>query len=298
MKDKKVMWYDNGNVIVNLIIGVIITIIICSQSFVTTHGSSLELFSSIINHNSIYLFVLVYFVFLKLPIGKKYFNYSNILLVFIYILTSLTSLLTLIQSFSLNTILDFIINFILLMYLFHTMFRDTRLWKGLHINKSPFNEITNEFSYYSVLVISVTYLIINLISTVMLSGVVIAVLDTLYYILLGRYIYLYHDYLDKKKIGVKGLGNFDEIREVITDTTKSMEKEINDFVKEKEFDKKIDDLGKDVSVAVENAKEELEDTKKKVVKETKKVKKEIEKDTKKIKKEVEKKVKSTKKGDK
>ena len=48
MKDKKVMWYDNGNVIVNLIIGVIITIIICSQSFVTTHGSSLELFSSII----------------------------------------------------------------------------------------------------------------------------------------------------------------------------------------------------------------------------------------------------------
>ena len=63
MKDKKIMWYDNGNTIVNLIIGMILIIIICSQSFVTTHGSSLELFSSIINHNSVYLFILVYFIF-------------------------------------------------------------------------------------------------------------------------------------------------------------------------------------------------------------------------------------------
>lgn len=290
MKDKKVMWYDNGNTIVNLIIGMILIIIICSQSFVTTHGSSLELFSSIINHNSVYLFILVYFIFLKLSIGKKYFNYSNILLVFIYILTTFTSFLTLIQAFSLNTILDFVINIILLGYLIHTMFRDTTLWKGLHLNKSPFNEIDNEFSYYSILVISVFYLVVNLISTVVISGVVIAVLDTIYYILFGRYIYLYHEYLDKKKIGVKGLGNFDDIREKINDTTKSMEKEINDFVKEKEIDKKIDEIGdkigntaKDVKKEIDDFIEEkeidkkIEDTKKKVVKKTKKIKKDVEK---------------------
>lgn len=278
-KNKKVEWYNNGNVITSLIIGTILFIIICSQSFVTTHGSSIELFSSIINHNSIYLFILVYFVFLKLRIGKKYFNYSNILLVFIYLLTTLTSLLTVIQSFSLNTTIDFIINILLLGYLFHTMFRDTSLWKGLHINKSPFNEIDNEFSYYSILVISVIYLVVNLISTVVISGVVIALLDTIYYILFGRYIYLYRDYLDKKKIGVKGLGNFDEIREKITDTTKSVEKEISDFVKEKEIDKKIDEIG-----------EKITDTTKEVTKEVKKTVKKVEKD-------IENK-KTTKKGDK
>ena len=157
------------------------------------------------------------------------------------------------------------------------MFRDTRLWKGLHINKSPFNEIDNEFSYYSILVISVFLLIVNLISTVVVSGVVISVLDTIYYILFGRYIYLYHKYLDEKKIGVKDLGNFDNLREKIDDTTKSMEKEINDFVKEKEIDKKIDNIGKKVSDTFEDIKEEADDTKKKVVKETKKIKKEVEK---------------------
>lgn len=279
MKDKKQVWYNNGNVIVNLIIGVILTIIICSQSFVTTHGSSLELFSSIINHNSIYLFILVYFIFLKFKVGKKYFNYFNILLVFIYVLTTLTSFLTVIQSFSLNTIIDFIINISLLMYLFHTMFRDTRIWNGLHINKSPFNEIDNEVNYYIILVISVFYLIVNLISTVVVSGVVIALLDTIYYVLFGRYIYLYRRYLDNKRIGIRGLGNFDEVREKITDVTDSMKKEIDDFVKEKEIDKKIDKLG-----------DKIEDA-------TKKVEKDVSKKVKKVKKDVEKKVKS-KKGDK
>lgn len=283
MKDKKVMWYDNGNAIVNLIIGVIIAIIICSQSFVTTHNSSLELFSSIINHNSIYLFILVYFIFLKLKVGKKYFNYSNILLVFIYLLTSLTSLLTVIQSFSLNTIVDFIINIIFLTYLLHTMFRDTRLWKGLHINKSPFNEIDNEFSFYIVLVMSVFYLVVNLISTVVMSGVLIAILDTLYYILFGRYIYLYHRYLDEKKIGVKNLGNFDELREKITDTTDEMKKEISDFVKEKEIDKKIDEIG-----------DKIED---KIIEVDRDISKEVKTIEKKVKKSTKKKT-TTKKGDK
>ena len=286
MKDKKTMWYDNGNVIVNLIIGIILVIIICSQSFVTTHGSSLELFSSIINHNSIYLFILVYFVFLKFKVGKKYFNYFNKLLIFIYVLTTLTSFLTVIQSFSLNTIIDFIINIALLMYLFHTMFRDTRIWNGLHINKSPFNEIDNDVNYYTILVISVFYLVVNLISTVVISGVVIALLDTIYYFLFGRYIYLYRRYLDNNKIGVRGLGNFNEVREKITDVTDSMKKEIDDFVKEKEIDKKIDEIGN-----------KIEDTTKKVEKDVSKKVKKVEKEAKKVKKEVEKKVKS-KKGDK
>ena len=274
MKDKKVEWYNSGNVITNLIIGTILFIIICSQSFANVHYSSIGLFSSIINHNSVYLFILVYFIFLKLKVGKQYFNYSNILLVFIYSITTLTSLLTVIQSFSLTTTLDFILNILILLYLVHTLFRDTRIWKDFSINKSPFNEITNEFSFYSILVISTFLLIVNLISTVEVSGVVIALLDTIYYILFSRYIYLYRDYLEKKKIGVKNLGNFDELRDKISDTTKSVEKEISDFVKEKEIDKKIDEIG-----------EKISDTTKEVKNTVKKVEKNINK-------------KATKKGDK
>ena len=58
MKGKnKTKWYDNGNIITTMIIVTIIVAIVCSQSFAVVGKSSLEIFSSIINHNSIYLLI-------------------------------------------------------------------------------------------------------------------------------------------------------------------------------------------------------------------------------------------------
>ena len=124
-----VKWYDNAGIISTLIIVVILMMFVSSQSFAVVGDSSFRLFSSVINHNTSYLLVLFYFVAIKFHFGKKYFNYFNVFLIFVYLLLSITSFLTVIQSFSFNTIFIFLENIILLIYLSHTMFRDTRVWK-------------------------------------------------------------------------------------------------------------------------------------------------------------------------
>ena len=257
---KSIKWYNSGNIITTLIITAIALIIICSQSFAV--GSSFELFSSVINHNSVYLFILVYFIFLKFSFGKKYFNYMNIFLTFIYLITTATSLLTLIQNFSLNAILDFAINLVILIYIVHTLFRDTSIWKDHKIDKSPFNELSNDWLFGTITILSVTLLAVNLINTAALSGVVLSILDSIYFILFARYIYLYRDYLDKHKIDSNPSGNFDEVREkvqdvldkteiddIIIDASKNVVDKVDNFIKENEIDKAVEDV-KDTIVDV------------------------------------------------
>ena len=249
-REKVEKWYDNGSTVTSTIIGVILAIIICSQSFANGEFT-LALFSSVINHNSIYLLIVIYFILLKFPVGKKYFNYLNIFLMFIYFIATITSLLTVVQSFSLIPALSFILNLIILLYLIHTLFRDTVIWKDFHLSSSPFNELTNEWFFYAIFVVSIIILAVNLISTVVVSGVVIAILDTVYYILFGRYVYLYREYLDHKKIDVDNEGNFDEVRgkvQVVLDKTDiddkivehyhNAKKTVTNFVEENKLDEK------------------------------------------------------------
>ena len=237
-KEKKLKWYDNAKWITRLIIGVIFLIIICSQSFASGE-LSFTLFSSVINHNSIYLLILAYFILIQFSVGKKYFNYFNIFLIFVYIITATTSLLTMIQSFTLITVLSFCLQFVFMIYLAHTMLRDTRFWKEFHLSDSPFNEISNETNYYIVCLLSTVLLIVNLISTVVVSGVVISVLDMAYYLLFGRYIYLYYEYLDKHKLDSENSGNFNEVREKVQKVLDQTE--IDDVIVDglKEVKKKI-----------------------------------------------------------
>ncbi|MBR3211352.1 MAG: hypothetical protein IKF71_05405 [Bacilli bacterium] len=229
---KQIKWYESGNTITTLIIITILAAIFCSQSFAVSGDSNFSIFSSVINHNSVYLVVLVYFVLLKTKFGKKYFNYLNVFLIFFYLITTCTSILTLFQSFSLNTVLDFLKNVVLLLYLFHTMFRDTRVWHDLKLGSSPFNEIHNDSYYYALLVLVVLGLAVNLISTLMIDGLFIPVLDALYLLLFGRYIYLYRDYLDYHMIDADNEGNFDEIKKSINDN-------INDVLDKTDIDDKI-----------------------------------------------------------
>jgi len=248
--EKELKWYNNADTVTSAILGIILAVIICSQSL--ANGElSFALFSSVINHNSIYLLIFIYFILLKFPVGKKNFNYLNVFLIFIYFIATLTSLLTVVQSFSLTPALTFIMNLIVLLYLIHTMFRDTVIWKDFHLSKSPFNELTNEWFFYAMFVVSIILLAVNLISTVVVSGVVVAVLDTIYYILLGRYIYLYREYLDHKKLDINNEGNFDEVRgkvqEVLDKTDiddkiiegyKGAKEKVTTFVEENKLDEK------------------------------------------------------------
>ena len=277
---KKEKWYDNARTLTTILIGIILIIIVCSQSFVAPQNFSLELFESILNHNSIYLLVLVYFILVKLPVGKKYFNYLNIFLIFIYFLSMITSALTLVQSFSLNTVLTFALNVLLVLYLVHTLFRDTRIWKDYNLSNSPFNELGNEWFYYSIIVVSSGLLAINLISTVVVRGVLIAILDCIYVLLFARYIFLYREYLDQKQLDSDNKGNFDEIREdvkekvqevldkteideKIVEVSNNMKEKVQEVLDKTEVDEKIVEVSTDVKEKVQKVFDKKEEAPKK-----------------------------------
>ena len=263
MKEK---WYNNANMITNLIMIMIGLIILLSQSFVLKNNGSIELFTSIINHNSIYLFALIYFGLLKIKSGKKYFNYLSVFIIFIYFITTITSCLTCIQVFSVISLLDFILNLMILIYLVHTLLRDTRVWREFYLSNSPFNELSNDFLFYSILVISLILLAFNLINTIVIRGMILSIFDTIYIILLDRYIYLYRDYLDKKKINVNNSGNFDAVRnkvQEVLDKTDIDEKIV--AVKDKVVDT-TKEMGKEISKASKDISKSIKTSKKKTTK--------------------------------
>lgn len=198
-------WYNNASIIINIIIGLISLIIILSQSFAINHNlSTNDIFRSLLNHNSVYLIMLVYFISLKTKFGKRNFNFLNLFLILLYTITTIASLLTIFQSFSLISLLSFSLHIILLVYMFHTLLLDTRIWKGAKLELSPFNDISNDGYFYSIIIISVILLMVNLIEASTFDSAILAMLDCLYYILISRYIYLYKSFLESKNIkGVK-----------------------------------------------------------------------------------------------
>lgn len=255
VQKKSEVWYDNPSTIINCIIAVIIAIVVCSQSYTYRGDLSLTLFGSVINHNSIYLLILVYFILLKLSVGRKYFNYFNVFLMFLYCISSVTSLLTMVQSFSLNTLLSFVLDFIFLIYLIYTFLRDTRVWKELKLYHSPFNEFTNEISFYSIIVVSIFLLAVNLISTVVISGVILSTLDTVFEVLFGRYIFLYRSYLDSLNIDAVNDGNFDSIKDEIKQTVD----ETHDKIKTTIENVDLDDAVQNVKDKVNEVSQEVSD---------------------------------------
>ena len=256
MEKEKEYWYDSANVITSLIIITILFIMICSQSFAANGDNSFKLITSMINHNITYVLILIYFVLLKFKIGKKYFNYLNLFLLVLYLISTITSLLTLFQSFSLSTVFDFIINFVFLVYFSHTMFRDTSYWKEYKLGDSPFNEFDNDWYFYVVVILGVLSLCVNLISVAEIKGVILAILDCIYVVLFGRYIYLYRYYLDSHKININNSGNFGEIKDNIKESINKVSDIIEDTT-----DKLIDD-SKEISKKLnDKAEENKKDTK-------------------------------------
>lgn len=278
-------WYNDGKKITWLILLTILSIIVCSQAFVS-RSFSFTLLGSIINHNSIYFVLLVYFVLLQFSLGKKYFNYLNIFLGLVYLIKMATSFLTILQAFSPVAILVFILNVVLLVYFIHTMFRDSIIWRKYRFDQSPFNEIKNDSYYYAVVIISLLLLAVNLIGTVSISGVLLSILDTCYYVLFGRYIYLYCKYLDDKNINSNNSGNFDKVKE-----------KVQDVLDKTDIDEKVVEIKEkyvDVSTEVKDNNSSAE--KKKDYTNKKKEKKKNSKDTTFIKKEGSNKSNTSKKG--
>ena len=241
-KKNNIEWYDNPTIITWLIILIISVIILSSQSFsINSNIDPIRMFQDILNHNITYMIALVYFVSLKTKLGKKYFDYSNIFMIIVFFITFITSILTVFQSFGLATLLSLAIHTLMLVYFFHIFMRGTRLWKEFNLSKSPFNELTNEWFFYALVIIEVILFTVNLISTATFNGTVLATFDCIYIILFARYIYLYGTYLDFKNINTKNTGNFDKYREKASEAINDVSEKVSDTIDDIVVDKNLDE---------------------------------------------------------
>ena len=81
-KDDK--WYNNPNLIILFLIALSAIIILSSQSFaVKNNMDAVSILRSLLNHNTIYFMSLAYFIILQTRVGKKYFNFLNVLLIIV-----------------------------------------------------------------------------------------------------------------------------------------------------------------------------------------------------------------------
>ena len=192
-------WYDNPNLLTNLLIGLIAITIILSQSFAVKNNLGTEdILRSLLNYNSIYMLVLVYFIFIKTRVGRRYFNFLNLILIFVYFLNTFAAFLTVFQSFEISSLLNCALNFILLFYITYTFTRDTRFYKELYLNKVPFDEVTNEWYFYAIGILSVVLLVADLIVVENFHSVVLSLFNCIYIMFFARYVYLYNCHLDFK----------------------------------------------------------------------------------------------------
>lgn len=266
-KKKSIEWYNNPNVITWLIIGTIGFIILSSQSF-SADGeiTALALVQNILNHNINYMIMFVYFVSLKTKFGKKYFDYSNILMLIFFFIIFVTSVLALFKSLSLVSLLTIGNNFLIFIYFFHTFLRGTRLWKEFNLDKSSFNELSNEWYFNAIMVIEITLFAVSLISISTINGTFLATFDCIYVILFARYIYLYSIYLDSIKKNSNNTGNFAEYREKIAEVTEEIVDKANEIIDDGK--EKIVEVAKDVvdktNQLIDSGKDKIETTVKEV----------------------------------
>lgn len=244
----QIEWYDNPGTITNLIIIFSVVSIILSQSFAINNNlSTAEILRSIINHNSLYFIMLVYFVALKTKLGKRYFDFFNVFLILFYFITSITSILTIFQSFSLEALIGCALYLALFVYLFHTMFRRSRIWKEYHLDKSPFNEIKNDVYFATIFMLTIVLCAVDLIVTTTLDGTILTCLDTAFLLLFDRYIFLYGCFLDNKEKKINPTTSIEEVKEVFKDATAKI-------------GEVVDDISDSASIIISQVQDKIEDT--------------------------------------
>lgn len=226
----KTSWFDKPEILVNVILFLSIAIVLLSQAMaVNSDVKGFLMIRNLFNHNFTYIAAIIYFTLLKTKIGRRNFNISTVIYIVLYVLNTVASIFTIFQSFTLPSIISFVLNFLILGYMCYTFLPDTRLWRDLNLNKLPFDEVKNDWYYYVVFTISLILLLVNLIYSVDFNGVVTTLLDTCFIILFGRYIYLYRKYLEDN-----------ELKELEGRTKKQLEENLEKNRKSKE-DKKGDD---------------------------------------------------------
>lgn len=197
MKEKE--WYDDENLITSMLIGLLILIIIVSQSFAIRNQLGLGfMVRSLLNYNSIYLIFLTYFILIKTKFGKRNFNVCNICLIVIQMLVVLASLFNIFQVFHVTTITNFILNGMVFIYMIYSLLKDTALWERFHLSKLSFERIENQYYFYIISAVAGLSLIIGIFSSFSFDTVVLSLLKTMMMIGIARYLYLWLNYQEKR----------------------------------------------------------------------------------------------------
>ena len=200
-KSKEKDFFDSPSMITYILIGLLVVLIILSQSFaIQSHMAAGDIFRSIINHNSIYLVSLIYFILIRVKFGKKYFDYLNVIMFVFYLLTAFASLFTIFQSFGFDSILNLAFNVLITLYFGYSFFTSTVIGKDLRLSDSPLAEINNRQYYYLLIGIIAISLIVSLVSVNSFEDVVVYLLEAIYQFMFVRYIYLYKEYIERKEL--------------------------------------------------------------------------------------------------
>ena len=199
-KNKEKDFFDSPSMITYILIGLLVVLIILSQSFaIQSHMGVGDVFRSIINHNSIYLVSLIYFILIRVKFGKKYFDYLNVIIFVFYLLTTFASLFTIFQSFGFDSLLNLAFNVLITLYFGYSFFTRTVIGRDLKLSDSPLSEINNGQYYYLLIGIIAISLIVSLVSVNSFEDVVVYLLEALYQFMFVRYIYLYKEYVERKE---------------------------------------------------------------------------------------------------
>ena len=241
MKKQEKDFFDSPNMITFIITGLLVVLIILSQSFaIQSHLGASDIFRSIINHNSIYLVSLFYFILIKVKFGKRYFDYLNVVMFVFYLLTTFASLFTIFQSFGFDSILNLSFNVLVTLYFGYSFFTNTVVGRDLKLSNSPLAEIKNDQYYYLLMGIIGVSLIVSLISASSFENVVVYLLEAIYKLLFVRYIYLYKEYIDYKELD-------SDVEEKVKDNKDTVKEEKSEDVKKVRKTRKIkkDDVDKE-----------------------------------------------------
>lgn len=200
MKDSKEKdWFDSPRLVTYVIIGLLVVLIILSQSFaINSQLGTTDIIRSILNHNSIYVLTLIYFALLHFKIGKKYFDHLNVIMLIFFGLITLASMFTVFQSFGLDSLLQLGINILFTVYFLYAFISNTVIGKELHLSTSVIVELKNEQYFYLITTLLVIHLVVALINSTSFESIVISLLEVLFYFLFARYISLYKEYDDMK----------------------------------------------------------------------------------------------------
>jgi uncharacterized membrane protein len=197
--NKEKDWFDSPRMVTYVIIGLLIVLIILSQSFaINSQLGTSDIIRSILNHNSIYVLTLIYFVMLHFKVGKKYFDHLNVIMLVFFGLITLASMFTVFQSFGLASLLQLGINILFTIYFLYAFISNTVIGKEFHLSTSVIVELKNEQYFYLITTLLVVHLVVALINSTSFESIVISLLEVLFYFLFARYISLYKEYDDMK----------------------------------------------------------------------------------------------------